>query len=377
MKIYKIGLIGFGFIGKVHANAYHSIPYCYSHPSVSAQVTAVLRSHPTQDQELLAALGIPICTNDEQVFWDQDYDIIDICSPNSSHYEYALKAIERRIPIYCEKPLTKDIKDARELVKLVDQYGIPTHTALTYRFLPVTGLAKEILSAGLLGEINHFHSQFFHSSYLDPNRPISWRLQESIAGGGTLTDLGIHFLDLIQYLLGDTEWIQCQTKTFIKARPRQNSTDALENVNVDDWALCTLGMRDGGIGSLEVSRVSGGAGNTASMEIFGSHGSLKIDFTQADKIQFFDASKNYWISGGFLPENAPHPCYNQAIWPASKQSLGQFMDAHVASIFDFLSRLETKTPSPTNFHTALKSQELLHAAYQSAIEQGRKVFVNG
>ncbi len=376
MKTYKIGLIGFGFIGKVHAQAYHSIPYCYGNPPARAQVTTVLRSDPTQDRELIDALAIPLCTNEDQIFWDQNFDIIDVCSPNASHYEYCLKAIEKGIPIYCEKPLTKDIEDARTLVKLIVQNSLPTHTAFTYRFLPVVGLAKEIISAGLLGDINHFHSQFFHSSYLDPNRPISWRLQESIAGGGALTDLGIHFLDLIRFLLGDVGWLQCQTKTFVKARPRPDNPKAYEDVKVDDWALCTLGMRDGGIGSLEVSRVSGGAGDVALMEIFGSRGSLKIDFNQADKLQFFDVSKNYWTTGGVLPQGIQPTYFDPSSWPTGKRSLGRFMDAHVAAIFHFLNCLEKAIPSQTNFHAVLKSQELLHTAYQSAAEEGRKIAIH-
>ncbi|MGV8025695.1 MAG: Gfo/Idh/MocA family protein [Anaerolineaceae bacterium] len=376
MKTYKVGLIGFGFIGKVHAQAYHSISYCYTDPHARAQVTAILRNDPSQDRELLDALSIPLCTNENQVFWDQDFDIIDICSPNASHYEYCLKAIEKRIPIYCEKPLTKDIEDARRLAQLVDQNDLSTHTAFTYHFLPAVDLAKEIISAGLLGEIHHFHSRLFHSSYLDPNRPISWRLQESIAGGGALTDLGIHFLDLTRFLLGDVDWLQCQTKTFIKTRPRLDDLKTHEDVKVDDWALCTLGLKNGGIGSLEVSRVSGGDGDIAVMEIFGSRGSLKFDFNQTDRIQFFDASKNYWITTGSLPDGIQPTYFNLSNWPTGKRSLGRFMDAHVAAINNFLNCLEKVIPSQTNFQAALQSQELLHAAYQSAAEDGRKIIIN-
>ena len=115
MKTYKIGLIGFGFIGKVHANAYHNIPYCYNDPDNLAKVCAVLRPHPSQDHTLREALDIPLCTSDEDEFWEQDLDAIDICSPNSFHYEQALKAIEKNLPIYCEKPLTRDIREARDL----------------------------------------------------------------------------------------------------------------------------------------------------------------------------------------------------------------------------------------------------------------------
>lgn len=373
MKTYKIGLIGFGFIGKVHAKCYSSLPYCYSEPVADAQVVAVLRSHADQDQDLLTSLNIPFCTSAEQDFWQQDFDIVDICSPNASHFSYALKAIEKGTPIYCEKPITHNIEDARELANLVEQQHIPTHTAFTVRYAPVAHLAKEIVAAGMLGEINHFRAQLFHSSYLNPNRPISWRLQSATAGGGALTDLGIHYLDLIRYLMGEVDWIQCQTRTMVKNRPNGKGSTNLQEVDVDDWALCTMEMKDGGIGSLEVSRVSGGAGDVSSLEIYGKYGSIKLDLSKRHQIEFFNTPKNKWESGSVLPENYSKQYYDPALWPASQQSLGPFMDAHCAAILDFLTHLENRQPSQVDFKTALKAQELLHAAYQSAAQQGEKV----
>lgn len=375
MKTYKIGLIGFGFIGKVHANAYHSIPYCYNNPEIQAAVKAVLRPHPAQDQALLQALDIPLCTSDEEIFWAQDLDCIDICSPNFFHYEQAIKAVERNLPIYCEKPLTRDIEDARRLAKITEERNLITHTAFTYRYIHASRIAKEILDARILGEIHHFRSQFFHSSYLDPNRPISWRLQQSVAGGGALTDLGIHFLDLIRFLLGEVSWLQCQTRTFIDSRPSEQGESKRAEVDVDDWALCTLGMQEGGIGSLEVSRVSGGAGNVAFLEIYGSRGSLKIDLANGDRVHFFDAAKNQWISGINLPEKYSGKYYDPALWPASKQSLGRFMDAHITTIVDFLNIMDGKKKPTADFKEALAAQELLHASYYSAKQGGERVTI--
>lgn len=376
MKTYKIGLIGFGFIGKVHAQAYRSLPYCLADPPALARVMAVLRNDPSKDKELLETLAVPICTNDEHLFWSQELDAIDICSPNASHYEYCLKAIQKKIPIYCEKPLTKTIEDARELAKLVREQEIPTHTAFTYRFLPAVGLAKDLIAAGWLGEIHHFQSRLFHSSYLNPQRPISWRLQEDIAGGGALTDLGIHFLDLIRNLLGDVEWLQCQAETFIKSRPRQDDPNSYEEVCVDDWALCTMQLQNGGIGSLEVSRVAGGAGNIACLEIFGSRGSIKIDFNQSETIQYYDVKKDQWISSAVLPEGITPRHFDRSRWSENKRSLGRFLSAHIAVISTFLDCLENQIPSQADFQTALKAQELLHACYQSAREDGKRVFIH-
>ncbi len=377
MKVFKVGLVGFGFIGKVHAKAYHSIPYCFRNSPVSAQVTAILRPHPDKDRDLLSSFSIPMCTENEETFWQQDFDLIDICSPNSMHYEQAQMAIERKIPIYCEKPLTKDIDNARKLAKSASSAGIPTHTAFTYRYYRGVQIAKDILSSDRLGSINHFRAQFFHSSYLDPERPTSWRLQKAISGGGALTDLGIHFLDMIQYLLGDAAWIQCQTRTFIPTRPTSRGSTERLPVDVDDWALCTLGMENGGIGTLEVSRVSGGDPNRSFIEIYGSRGSLKVDLEQGNQVQLFDAKRNSWEILSALPVDISAHAYNPSLFPPSKQSLGVFMDGHIAAIMDCLHRLHEGKSSPANFNEALKAQELLHSAYTSAAQSGIKIPIQG
>jgi len=374
MKTFKIGLIGFGFIGKVHAQAYHSIPYCFPDSPFKAQITAVLRNHPTQDEDLLQTLQIPLCTNDERLFWEQDFDILDICTPNSSHYAYCKKAIEKNIPIYCEKPLTNNIEEARTLVKLAEERNLATHTAFTLRFRPAVALAKDILTSKYLGEIYHFQTRFFHSSYLDPNRPMSWRLQANIAGGGALTDLGIHSFDLIHYLLGDCEWLQCQTKTFIKTRPKINQTEPAI-VDVDDWAHCILQIKNGGIGSVESSRMAGGSDDLTDLEIYGSQGSLKIDFNHPEKLYLFDATKKCWILSETLPHDIPATFSNSFLWPATKQSLGAPLNAHIASIVNFFNCLEKGIPSSATFKDACASQEFLHAAYCSAAEEGEKVFL--
>jgi predicted dehydrogenase len=282
--------------------------------------------------------------------------------------------VEKNLAVYCEKPLTSDIEDARNLVTITEKKNSITHTAFTYRYIRAVRIAKEILASGSLGEIHHFHSRFFHSSYLDPNRPISWRLEQSVAGGGALTDLGIHFLDIIRYLLGDVNWLQCQTRTFIQSRP--TAQGRTQPVDVDDWALCTLGMQTGGIGSLEVSRVSGGAGNTALMEIYGSRGSLKIDLDKGDQVQYFDAAKDQWTSITSSFESTHRGYYDPALWPDGKQSLGRFMDAHTACIVDFLQCVHNKEESTVNFRQALAAQELLHACYRSASQNGEKVSIH-
>jgi len=370
---FHIGLIGFGFIGKLHANAYHNIPYCFSQPAALAHLQVVLRSNPGQDQEFIRNLNINLVTSQAEDFYSQPLDAVDICTPNVFHREQALEAIRRNKHVYCEKPLGRTLADAQAIAASARKSKLITHSAFMMRYLPAIRQMKAVLENGGIGQPYHFRAHLFHSSYLDKGRPMSWRLRHAAAGGGALADLGIHLMDLLRFLLGEVAWVQCQTRTFITERPSSAGSAKMETVDVDDWALCQLGMQNGSTGFIEVSRVAGGASENSVIEIFGSQGSLKVDLEQLQTVDYFDAKRKQWLIG---PQDFPPPAGlrpTEQLWPASKQSLGYMLDAHLASAYDFLQCILEKKPSMLNFETALAAQEILEAAYLSASRSSQRI----
>ena len=362
----RVGLIGLGFIGKVHAHAYNSIPHCFSNPSALADLCAILRTSTGKDQTLLHSLGDPVETSDEKAFFDQDLDMVDICTPNALHLDQVNAAIEKGLHVYCEKPLGANLEQARQIASAARKAGVLTHTAFTMRYYPAVQQAKAILAAGALGEIYNFRAHLFHNSYMDAQRPSSWRLQKDISGGGTLTDLGVHLIDLVRYFLGEAAWVQCRTRTFISARPKSAGSTEMIPVDVDDWALCILGMHNGAQGVIEVTRMSGGISDTSGIQIFGSRGSLEIDFRQPSTVKYFDQQRKQVITGTQdfpLPEGE-RPI--NEIYPPSKMSLEDFSDTHLACIYDFLLNNQEKRSAAPDFDSALYAQEILEAAYLSA-----------
>jgi predicted dehydrogenase len=362
----RVGLIGLGFIGKVHAHAYNAIPHCFSSPKALADLCAILRTSTGKDQALLQSLGNPKVTTNEKEFYEQGLDMVDVCTPNALHLEQVSAALEEGLHVYCEKPLGANQEQARKLNAAANKAGVLTHTAFSMRYYPAARQAKAILAAGALGEIYNFRAHLFHNSYMDAGRPMAWRLQKDISGGGTLADLGVHMFDLVRYLLGEADWVQCRTRTFITSRPKAAGSSEMAAVDVDDWALCTMELQSGAQGVVEVTRMSGGITDTNSIQIFGSQGSLEIDFRQPSLIKFFDQKNNQTISG---PLDFPIPEGERPIneiYPPAKLSLGDFTDAHMACILDFLLNINEKRPSGVNFESALRSQEILEAAYLSA-----------
>ena len=362
----KVGLKGFGFIGKVHAQAYRSIPFAYHNPTATAEINAVMRIKTNNDKEVIQSIGDPIVTSDNDTFYSQKIDLVDICTPNMLHKEQALEALAHKKHLYIEKPLGMNLDQAREIADAARSAGVLTHTAFMMRYYPAVQQAKSVIASGVLGKIYHFRAHYFHNSYMDPKRPISWRLQQASSGGGALADLGVHIIDMTRYLLGEAVFVNCQTRTFITQRPESAGSKKLIPVDVDDWALCTIGLMSGGQGIIEVTRLSGGMGDSARMEIYGTLGSVVVDLNDPLHCEYYD-QKNKQVHSGNLDFSTPEADIEQSnCWPLPKMSLGPFMNAHTASIYHFLQCIRDGKQSPLNFDDAVKTQEILEAAYQSA-----------
>ena len=233
-----------------------------------------------------------------------------------------------------------NLDEARRMAEAATQSGKTNHTAFTFRYRPCVRQARAMMAAGLIGEVRHFSARFYHSSYNDPARPISWRLKHNQSGGGALADLGIHLIDTLHLLLGDFSWIQCETRTFITERPSSAGSAKMESVDVDDWALCALGLRNGSAGSMEVSRVASGNPNLMQIEIIGSKGTLRVDFAHDDTTEYFNSDDGLWKSGTHAIAELENETPLKEIYPPSKHSLGSHFNSHLASAYDFIRRAQ-------------------------------------
>jgi predicted dehydrogenase len=372
-KPIKVGLIGLGFIGKVHANAYHAIPFRYQKPAVRAEVKAVLRTKTGSDEDFLRSLGNPLVTTDKDTFFKQELDLVDICTPNRLHLEQAKDALAHNLHLYIEKPLGWNLAHAREIADAANASGVLTHTAFVNRYYPAFRQARAILASGVLGEIYNFRVHYFHNTYMDPNRPISWRLQHAPSGGGALADLGVHIIDMTRYQLGEAAWVQCRTKTFIKKRPKPAGSSELIPVDVDDWGICTVGLKNGACGTIETTRMSGGVGDRTRMEIYAGNGSVVVDLKDPLHCEYYDQSGKQYHSGA-LDFPTPHGEEDiSTLWPNTKVPLNPGDSAHTACIYDFLQCIQERRQSMLNFDDAVKTQEILEAAYRSASQDGETI----
>lgn len=369
----NVGLVGLGFIGKIHATAYKDIPLCFSQPPVTANLKAVLRSQLKTEQALMDELGFELRTTDPQEFYDSSLDVVDICTPNVLHLEQVTNAIQRKLPVYCEKPLAMNLAEARQMVEMSREAEVLTHVAFVLRYLPAVRQMKAMMEAGAIGEVLNFRAILFHSSYLDPQRPMSWRLRDSESGGGAFADLGAHLIDLTHYLLGPVNSVSAWMRTVIDERPTARGSEKREHVDVDDWAHCRLILQDGIPGHLEATRMAAGASEATVFEIYGRKGSLHFRIGEPSHARFYDLEAGRWKIGSI---DAAQPAGERPlaeIWPSGKYSQGLMTDAHLASAYDFLQCIVEEKPSNLGFDAGLAVQEVLEASYRSAQLGGKQI----
>jgi len=364
----NVGLVGLGYIGKIHTIAYQDIPLCFSNPPAVADLVAVLRSRLDTEAEAMKSFGL--ATMDPEEFYGQPLDAVDVCSPNCLHRAHVEPALQAGMAVYCEKPLAATLEDARAMADLARSTNALTQVAYVLRYTPAIRQMKAMIDAGDIGEVFDFRAKLLHGSYLDPERPMSWRLRCAQSGGGAFMDLGAHLVDLTHYLLGDVAKVRAEMRTFVRERCTTRGSEQKEAVDVDDWALCTLELPSGAIGVLEVTRMAAGARDATTFDVFGSRAALRFRTRDRNFAELYDLNRQQWIQGVMDLPPIPGERPIQQIWPSGKYSQGGLVDAHLAAAYDFLLNVAEGKPSKVDFRAGLAAQEVIDAAYRSAARGG-------
>lgn len=376
MKKLNIGMIGYGGIGRVHAMGYRNIPFHYGLPADSVNIVGVATSRPETAQKAAREIGCPVWSADyRELLARDDIDMVDICVPNHAHEEIVLAAAQAGKHIYLEKPLSMNVAEGRRMVAAVEQAGIKTQITFNFRFYPAITRARQLVEEGFLGRVFSFRGRYYRASYIDPNKPLSWRLQKDISGGGALFDLGSHVLDLVYYLLGDFGSVQATLDTLIKERPLAAGSTEKGPVDVDDIALMQLRMADNTLGLVEISRMGTGVTNDLQIEIYGDKGALRFRSEEPSWLEVYDTRDPETPLGGMrgfrkLEVVQRHEGQKSPDWTMPPG----FVRTHAECQYRFLRAIsDNLAPSPT-LADGLRVQEAMEAAVRSSAE-GRWVAV--
>ncbi len=275
-----VGMLGYAFMGKAHANGYKTLAYMTDPPPLLPRLVGIAGRSADAVTAAAQRYGFERAVTDwRELVADDAIQLFDNAGPNNLHVEPTIAAAEAGKHVICEKPLGRDAGESHELWRRTAAAGVKHLCAFNYRFVPAVRLAREMIQAGELGEIHHFRGSYLQEWGADADL-TAWRFDRSQAGSGALGDLGAHVIDLARYLVGEIASVSGLTKTFISER-----AGGTVRVDVDDAFEALVELDGGAVGTLEASRFCQGRKNALTFEINGSKGSIAFDLERLNELE--------------------------------------------------------------------------------------------
>jgi len=367
-KPLNVGLVGYGFMGRTHSNAYKRVNDFFD-----AAIRPVLKAVCGRTAEGAKAFAEnwgyeSIETDWRKLVERKDIDAIDICTPNNTHAEIALAAAAAGKKILCEKPLSMSLVEGQKMVDAVEKAGVLNTVWYNYRRIPAVTLAKQLIDSGRLGKIFHYRANFLQDWTISPELPQGgtalWRLDVAAAGSGVTGDLLAHCIDTALWLNGSIGSVCAMTETFIKER-KHNLTGKIEPVGIDDACAFLCRFDNGSLGLFESTRYARGHKALYTFEVNGEKASLKWDLEDLHRLEYFDHRDESLVRGwrsihvtdGDMP-------YMKHWWVPGLQ-IG-YEHTFVHQVADFLENLAKGQSTAPTFRDALATQAVCDAVLDSA-----------
>ena len=384
-KPLNVGLIGYGFMGKAHSNAYRKVNQFFD-----VEHRPVLKAVCGRDAERVGAFAANWGYESVECDWRKlvardDIDMIDICAPNSVHRDIAVAAAERGRMVLCEKPLAMNNAEAEEMTRAVEQAGVANMVWFNYRRVPAISLAKQLCDEERIGRPFHYRAAYLQDWTISPDVPQGgaalWRLDAGVAGSGVTGDLLAHSIDTAMWLNGPIARVTGRTETFIKERTHAESGQ-VEPVTIDDACMFLADFANGSLGTFESTRYARGRKNYNTFELNGESGSVFFDLEDPQYLQFFEYAQKQ--SGKKVEDhltgwrkihvtNSEHPYMDR--WWVPGCTIG-YEHTFINALADFLKGIETDEPAQPDFRCALQTQRVCDAVLESA-RSGQWVGIDG
>lgn len=367
MKKLNIALIGYGFMGRTHSNAFRQAGKFFN-----LQYEPVLKCICARDGAKAQAFADnwgyeTIETDWRRVIERKDIDVIDIAAPNNVHAEIAIAAAKAGKMILCEKPLSMDGPEGKKMVAAVEKAGVPNSVWYNYRRVPAVTLAKKLIDEGRLGRIFHYRAKFLQDWTINPELPQGgaglWRLDVKVAGSGVTGDLLAHCIDTAVWLNGGVEKVNAMTETFVKER-KHSLSGKVEKVGIDDACAFLARFKNGSLATFESTRYARGHKALYTFEINGEHASIAWDLHDLHRLQWFDHKDESQVRGwrSLHITDSDHP-YMKNWWVPGLQIGYEHTFTH--QFADFVKALEEGKPCSPTFREALETQNICDSVLKS------------
>ena len=367
-KPLRIGLVGYGFMGRTHSNAYHQVNRFFD-TEYRLDLKAVCGRDRGKVEQFASQWGYQSAETEWRKLVDRaDIDVIDIASPNDTHSEIAIGAAQAGKMVFCEKPLGRTLEEARQMVEAVETHGTPNMVWYNYRRVPAVALAKTLTGGGKLGRIFHYRAKFLQDWTISEKVPVGgqalWRLDAGVAGSGVTGDLLAHCIDTALWLNGPITDVSAVTETFIKER-QHALTGETQPVKIDDASAFLAHFENGSLANFEATRYARGHKALYTLEINGEHASIAWDLHDLHRLQFFDHRDDGQLRGwrSIHITDSEHP-YMKHWWVPGLQ-IG-YEHTFIHQVADFLKSLADGSRFSPDFREALATDQVVDAVLRSA-----------
>src|SRR5688572_23045398 len=372
-----VGLIGYAFMGAAHSQAWRTAPHFFDLP-IRPQLTVLAGRNQAAVTDAAQRLGWAGTETDwRRVIERDDIDVVDIVTPGDTHAEIAIAALEAGKHVLCEKPLANTVAEAERMAAAAAQAaerGIRSMVGFTYRRVPATTFARDLVAQGRIGEIRQVRAEYLQDWLMDAEAPLTWRMKKELAGSGALGDIGAHAVDLTEYITGQKlSSVSGIIETLVSERPLLGEGVGLSGtassergqVTVDDVALFTGRLDSGALAQFEATRFRTGRKNALRIEVSGSKGALAFDLERMNELEFYDATLPETELGFrriYVTEH-DHP-YLAPWWPTGHMLGYEHGFSH--QVFDFVTAIADGAQPLPSFADGLHVQRVLDAVERSS-----------
>ncbi len=366
-KPLNVGLIGCGFMGRTHSNAYRKV-YNFFRTPYQPVLKAICDVNAEKAKTFADTWGYESVETDwHKLLERKDIELVDICVPNNMHKEIAIAAAKAGKMIMCEKPLALNVAEGQEMVAAVEKAGVPNMVSFNYRRVPAVTLAKQLIDQGRLGKIFHYRAVFLQDWTISADLPQGgdalWRLDVKAAGSGVTGDLLAHCIDTAIWLNGPIKTVTAMTETFIKER-KHNITGKVEPVGIDDACAFLARFANGSLAVFESTRYARGHKALYTFEINGEKASIGWDLHDLHRLNYFDHRDESLIRGwrSIHVTDGDMPYMNK--WWVPGLQIG-YEHSFVHQAADFLEAVAKGQSAGPTFRDALETQKVCEAVLQS------------
>ncbi|MGB3371280.1 MAG: Gfo/Idh/MocA family oxidoreductase [Rhodococcus sp. (in: high G+C Gram-positive bacteria)] len=379
-KNIRVGVAGFGWMGRVHTQAYARLLHHYPELALTPTLASVADEVPGRAEQAAAQFGFENATTDwHDIEFDSSIDAVSITAPNFLHRSIGTAMVEAGKHIWIEKPVGLSADDARAVALAADKAGVQTAVGFNYRNAPAVEQAKVIIESGDIGTVTHARFRFFSDYAAHPDGALSWRFERARGGNGVLGDLASHGADLLRYLLGDIDSLVADTAVFVPDRAKPTGATSghalatggeLGPVENEDFVSSQIRLASGARATLEASRVAVGEQNAYGFEIHGTKGAVFWDFRRLGELALSvgDRYQDQPVSTIYV---GPQQGEYGAFQPGSASTMG-YDDLKVIEAKRFLQSIADGKPVGATVWDAVRSAEVLDAMTES-VSSGRWV----